>query len=466
MTMDPADGSCLTNAERTLIDKALEQARDTKVLAVDFGIRHRVAPYFQASFEGAKAIVVADRNTFQQAGQHVLHSLQNAGIECDEPFLFPDDVYGEFSFVSMLEERLATTTAIPVAVGSGSINDIVKLASHRQGRQYLTVATAASMDGYTAYGASITHVGSKQTFDCPAPLVVLADMEIIQQAPLHMNASGYADLLAKGAAGADWVLADALGEEAIDPIAWPTVQASLPSWVDSPEAIQRADPEYLRRLTIGLMMGGFAMQAARSSRPASGAEHQFSHLWDMQHHTYQGSAPSHGFKVGIGTCASLNLYRYILEQDLSKLDIERAAQKWPTLAQFEERIEASLGKDRELADKGLEETRAKYRDRDAIVAQLTLVKAIWPQLQADLEKQIRPFADTREMLRKAGSPFEPEQIGITRKRLRDSFEQAFYIRRRFTILDFAMRLGIFDEAVDSLFAPGAVWDLAGGDSKE
>jgi glycerol-1-phosphate dehydrogenase [NAD(P)+] len=66
--------------------------------------------------------------------------------------------------------------------------------------------------------------------------------------------------------------------------------------------------EALHNLTVGLMMTGFAMQAACSSRPASGAEHQFSHLWDMEHHTHNGRIPSHGFKVGIGSLASTALY--------------------------------------------------------------------------------------------------------------------------------------------------------------
>src|SRR4029077_17844815 len=105
--------------------------------------------------------------------------------------------------------------AIPIAVGSGTINDLTKLAAHHAGRSYLCVATAASMDGYTAFGASITYQGSKQTFDCPAPAAVIADLDIICAAPGDMNAWGYADLLAKVTAGADWLLADALGIEPI-----------------------------------------------------------------------------------------------------------------------------------------------------------------------------------------------------------------------------------------------------------
>ena len=115
----------------------------------------------------------------------------------------------------------------PSPSGPGSINDLTKLAAHLCGRQYLSVATAASMDGYTAFGASITHEGSKQTFDCPAPLGVVADLEVIAAAPEGLNASGYADLVAKCPAGADWMLADCLGIDAIDREIWEMVQSRL-----------------------------------------------------------------------------------------------------------------------------------------------------------------------------------------------------------------------------------------------
>src|SRR5205823_5255621 len=99
---------------------------------------------------------------------------------------------------------------------SGSINDLTKLASHQLNRPYMCVATAASMDGYAAFGASITRNGIKDTFACPAPRMVLADLEILSAAPPELNAAGYADLLAKVTAGADWILADAVGAERID----------------------------------------------------------------------------------------------------------------------------------------------------------------------------------------------------------------------------------------------------------
>lgn len=77
-------------------------------------------------------------------------------------------VHAETPCVDELRAALSRSDAIPVAVGSGTLNDLTKLAAHQLGRPYMVVATAASMDGYTAFGASITHHGSKQTFACPA----------------------------------------------------------------------------------------------------------------------------------------------------------------------------------------------------------------------------------------------------------------------------------------------------------
>src|SRR5262249_17748318 len=135
----------------------------------------------------------------------------------------------------------------------------------------------------------------------------------------------------------------AAGEEPIDAAAWDTVQGRLRAWVGSPGGVDRGDPGSLLGLVHGLMVSGFAMQAARTSRPASGAEHQFSHLWDMQHHTHRGVAPSHGFKVGIGTLASLALYDELLRREVLAEDADALVDAWPGLADEEARVEALLG---------------------------------------------------------------------------------------------------------------------------
>ena len=446
----------LPTNDSELLDRALTAARDTRRLAIGAGVRRRVPEEFRAVFGARPAAIVADPNTLEAAGRDVLAAFEGAGHPLVDPFVFGRDVYAGIEDVERLRAALAATDAIPVAVGSGTINDLTKLASHRLGRPYLSVATAASMDGYTAFGASITERGSKQTFDCPAPAAVVADLDVIAAAPAGMNASGYADLLAKNVAGADWMLAEAAGVEPIDRDVWETVHGRLKDWVGDPSGVARGEPAALGGLTAGLMMTGFAMQAHKTSRPASGADHQFSHLWDMQHHTFRGVAPSHGFKVGIGTLASTALHEHLLSRDLRAIDVEQAVAAWPPFDLVERRLRELFGPG-ELAEKAVEESRAKHPSPEILRDQLASVQAAWPGVRERLARHLIPFDRARTLLRQAGCPDSPEAIGISRERLRRSFAQAAAIRRRFTILDVALRFGIFDEALDALFRPGGAF---------
>jgi glycerol-1-phosphate dehydrogenase [NAD(P)+] len=446
--------------EQQLIERALKAARDTRFLAVESGVRHRASSIFSSMFGAREAIIVADGNTYEAAGRDVEASFLRDNRPLRKPFIFGSHIYANIECVQELVAALSASNAIPVAVGSGTINDLTKLAAHQTNRQYMVVGTAASMDGYSAYGASITVAGSKDTIECPAPLAVLADLDVIALAPKEMNAWGYGDLMAKVVAGADWILADAAGVEPIDPPIWETVQGLLRSWIGSPDAIAASDPAALKHLLHGLVMSGFAMQSCLNSRPASGAEHQFSHLWDMQHHTFEGKVPSHGFKVGIGVLASLALHEDLLRRDLHKFDIDAAVGAWPSMNQLEQNANKLFGAG-SLEKRAIVETRAKYVSGDALRIQLTRLKDNWTELRVKLIEQLIPFAELRDMLRRAGCPSEPAQIGIFPARLRLSFQQCCYMRRRFTVLDVMQRLGIFDSALDNIFGPQGQWPIEG-----
>jgi len=444
-------------SEKPSLAEALSAAQETRCLELGQGVLGRTPEVFRQQFGAKPALLVADPNTFVAAGQAVLDAFRRAGHACREPFVFTEPkLYAEHKHVVALEAALEGHDAIPVAVGSGTINDLTKLAAHRAGRPYLAVATAASMDGYTAFGASITYQGSKQTFSCPAPAVVVADLDVICAAPAGMNASGYADLLAKTTAGADWLVADALGVEAIDRKAWCIVQGGLREAVSNPAGVRNRDREAIRKLTEGLMLSGFAMQGAKSSRPASGAEHQFSHLWDMQHHVHKGQIPLHGFKVGIGTLVVAGLYEYLLAAKLDALDVESCCAQWPDDTVREASVRA-LFSQQALTTVALQESQAKRVEPAALRRQLETLRRAWPSLKESLRQQLIPPTELKTMLRAAGAPVEPEEIGISCKRLRESFRQAYYLRRRFTVLDLATRCGLLEPALGHLFGPAGPW---------
>jgi glycerol-1-phosphate dehydrogenase [NAD(P)+] len=393
------------------------------------------------------------------ANLYAQKSLDDAGIESVDAYVFSsEDFYAEWKHIEVLKAFLENIDAVAIAVGSGVINDTVKYVSSLLGRRYMCVGTAASMDGFTAYGASITKDGNKQTFDCPAPLGFVMDSAIAAAAPKELAASGYADLIAKIPAGADWMLAEVVGSEKIDAFAWNLVQDGLKESLADPAAVFAGDVEKTQALAEGLLMSGFAMQAIQSSRPASGTEHQFSHCWDMEDLCYDGKHVSHGFKVGIGTLISTAELEFILEKGLEDVDVETCVQAWKSWEDMEDEIrEVMAGKPGHIA-RGLTETKGKYVDKDGLRTQIIALKEAWPELSQKIREQIIPFETVRESLRLVGAPYEPEMIGVSRERFRKTVSYIPYMRSRFTNIDVIYRLGWMDEFLERMFGLGGGWE--------
>lgn len=442
------------------IESALQRARDTKALITGQGVVNRTAEMFASLFPGQKAIIIADENTWEVAGKDVQASLDKAAITSYPAFIFTSkDFYAEWQHIETLKTHLENLDAIAIAVGSGVINDIVKLTSHLLGRKYMCVGTAASMDGFTAYGASITKDGNKQTFDCPAPLGFVMDSVIAAAAPKELAASGYADLIAKIPAAADWMIADAIDSEKIDTFAWDLVQNGLKESLADPAAVFAGDIEKTQALADGLLMSGFAMQAISSSRPASGTEHQYSHCWDMEDLCYDGKHVSHGFKVGIGTLMSTAELEFILEKGFSDIDIDKCVEGWKTWEEMESEIRKVMTGKPGHIDRGLVEAKGKYVDADGLRKQLETLKAVWPELSERIRQQIIPFSEVREKLKLVGAPYEPEMIGVSRERFRQTVSYIPYMRSRFTNIDVIYRLGWMDEFIDRMFGKGGIWEI-------
>lgn len=442
------------------IEQALQRARDTKALIIGRGTVCRTAEMFAELFPGQRAVIVADENTWEVAGKDVQASLDEAGVASEKSYIFPSkDFYAEWQHIESLRSYLETVDAIAVAVGSGVINDTVKLVSHMLGRRYMCVGTAASMDGFTAYGASITKDGNKQTFDCPAPLGFVLDSEIAAAAPKELAASGYADLIAKIPAGADWMLADVVGSEKIDSFAWDLVQNGLKESLADPAAVFAGDVDKTQALADGLLMSGFAMQAIQSSRPASGTEHQYSHCWDMEDLCFEGKHVSHGFKVGIGTLVSTAELEFLLEKGLEDIDVDACVAAWKSWDEVEAEIHTLMeGKPGHIA-RALVETKGKYVSKEELRSQLETLKAAWPELSVRIREQIIPFGQVRENLRLVGAPYEPEMIGVTRERFRQTVSYIPFMRSRFTNIDVIYRLGWMDEFIDRMFGKGGIWEV-------
>jgi glycerol-1-phosphate dehydrogenase [NAD(P)+] len=443
---------------RADIDAALRQVRDTRCLRIGAGTLGEVGEVLAQHFEATAAVVVADERTYAAAGRSVDARLRAAGMVHGPPLVFPADppLYAEVAHLNALEGWLRDRDAVPVVVGSGTLNDLTKLAAHRLGRPYLCVATAASMDGYTSFGAIVTEDGFKHTLPCPAPRAVIADLDVLAEAPSELNAAGYGDLLGKVTAGADWILADALEIEPIDERAWLLVQGPLRGWLERPERLPTGDPAAIELLFEGLTVTGIAMQLSSSSRPASGSEHRFSHLWEMQALAHGRPTVAHGFKVGVGSIAAAALYERVLTRDLTKLDLDALGRAWPARAEVEREVRRAHDSP-QLAEHAVTETLAKHIDVGELRQRLRLLQERWGDVRERIRAQLLPATRLRDLLRAAGCPTRPAEIGIDAEQFRASYDLARTIRSRYTVLDLVHETGILAACRREMFGAGGFW---------
>ena len=468
------------------IAQALAVSTDTKVFEMGQGVYEMASGVLKEYFPDRKFVVVADTNTWAVLGQKVYESILQAGLPVKKYIIEKEEFHADWKYVEMTDliieddfekakrlevadeyedtdpkllfKEASSEFNVLVAVGSGVINDLCKLASHHHGQSYICMPTAASVDGYSSFGASITYQGAKQTFNCPAPVAIVADIDVIAAAPKEMTAAGYADLAAKIPAGAEWMIADFVGSEPIIPQAWHILQDYIDDFLADPDAVAAGEPQAIADLFEGLTLSGFAMQAARSSRPASCCDHLFSHFLDMHGHRYNGKLQSHGFQVAIGTLVMCAVFDELFALDLCCVDIDYSLYMWPSLESEQQRA-LDLFKNTSAPRLGYESITVKYGDKYQVREELESLVALWPELKRKLQGQVYSFKKMQDLFRRAGAPYLPEHIGVTNKQLCDMFPYVQLMRHRYNVLDLAKRGEFYNDIVDPLFAPGGVFEV-------
>lgn len=407
---------------------------ETRCFVLEENALAAVPEVLRREFPGRRPWLVADGNTFRAAGEALQKILCAAGLAPHAPFLYPGTpvLHADYANITPLSAALPAD-AVPVAVGGGTVNDLVKRAAGEAQTAYCCIPTAPSVDGYSSSGAALTFRGLKQTMKCPAPRAIVADVAVLRHAPPAMAAAGYADLFAKVPAGAEWLIAETLGIEAVRGDVWDLVQKKLRRWL--------RDPADLDGVFEGLAATGYAMQMYGDSRPASGMEHLASHVWEME-----GVEASHGFKVGLGTLAST----FLLEQffALSRAELQSMMTEPKSRAARECEVDRLLAKGVYGNAKAI--AMAKFLDGDALRKRRQTVLDAWDTLQAKVRGQIIPFRETLAMLRRAGCPTAPAEIGLSDAAFLHGLHTAQLIRKRYTLLDLMEELGVLPAMLEKL----------------
>ena len=423
----------------------------TRRIAIEQDLLSRVGPLLRDTLPAGKWLLAADETTWDVAAQAAFASLETTGADVERYIVEPgpgestpvaDDTKVDALIAHLRQAGFSTA----IAVGSGTVNDIVKTATDRVGLPYSAIATAPSMNGYTSSLAALLSKGVKITTPCRPPVVCLIDLDVMARAPYRMIASGLGDLMSKPVSNADWRLAYRLlgAEYATRIMDLLDAGGRLLEGV-APRLPQR-DTEAVGKLCASLCISGLAMGLAGTTAPSSGGEHLISHYLDMTHFAWGEPHDFHGCQVGVATVTTAALYERLAAMAPEQIDVDACLAAHPTWEQRAAQVEERFGK---LTDAILPHTREGYCTREELGDRLNLLKKEWDSILADARQTLLPARDLIAALRSADCPASFSEIDVTPERARRAVVHSRDIRARYTILHLGTDLGLLEQWTDA-----------------
>jgi glycerol-1-phosphate dehydrogenase [NAD(P)+] len=391
------------------------------------------------------ALVVMDANTRQAAGADAASELAQVGVDVHElVFEQRDGLLAGRDEVKRVRERIADGREV-IAVGSGVITDIVRYAAHQSDRDFVSVPTAASMDGYASGVAALQLDGVKVTYPARAPKAIYADPRVVAGAPPELTRAGIGDLLAKASARTDWLAAHLLYGERFDPQVAQRVQGPLSVATSTVPELLAGDPEAIEALLRGLVESGIAMAIFGSSRPASGCEHHASHFWDLLAARGRRPHAPHGLQAGYATHFALRLQRHAFAAEVASLH--------PPIPPTDP-LDSADARDW-LGDPSAEIAEAvadKQRYVEERAVNWPADQLAWNAVRARLAPALSAADEVERALSLAGIPAEPGYLDVDERTLRATFRHATRLRARYTTVDFLDGQRALEPAVDAMLA--------------
>lgn len=286
---------------------------DIQAIRVGSGVIQEL-PGILRDLGASHIFLVADNYTYEAAGRQVEQLLDQAGLSYHKRVFQTETplVPNEYALGSVLAAMTSQDDML-LAVGSGTLNDVTKYVSARTGIPYVIAATAPSMDGYASTVAPTILDGFKTTLPAVYPAAIVADVDILKDAPMPMLTAGFGDIIGKFTSLADWRLSHQLNGEYYCPEVAGVIEAAVETCAANAQALAQREPQAIQAVTEALILSGLAMGMVGVSRPASGAEHQMAHYWEMDALRREEEHPLHGNAVGVGTVLAASLYEMAVE---------------------------------------------------------------------------------------------------------------------------------------------------------
>ncbi|NMP36960.1 MAG: sn-glycerol-1-phosphate dehydrogenase [Clostridiales bacterium] len=405
-----------------------EHCSKVKAVEAACGNLRRIADILRKYGFPEKLLLVADENTLS-AAKGVIGFLENGG------FSVKTHIYENLRVASMEQveavERLCDDCEGVLSVGTGSLNDICRLAAYRQNKEFAIFATAPSMDGFASDTAPITDGNFKMSYRARQPSVIIADTDILAASPVILKSSGFGDMIAKYTALVDWRISQLLtGEYYCENVAALT-QESLDRIIGLAGRIKADDTQSAQAVFEALILTGLGMSYTGNSRPASGAEHVISHFWEIKKLQNGLESDFHGRKVGVATLATAKIYHRLAE--LESVNATRDNPDW-------DEIKSVYGE-------GLSEDMMKMNLPETITAQISPadISEKWGEIRKIIKTTLPPYDSLLELMKTAGAPTTNKEIDVTDDLFFTGLKYHSYMRRRVTLMRLIPMLGAGEE---------------------
>ena len=288
----------------------------------------------------------------------------------------------------------------------------------------------------------------KVSLNNQCPQGILLDAEILAQAPMRMLWAGFGDMVAKYVAICEWRITNLItGEYYCEAVAELTRTALRKIMANADKLVQR-DPEAVLAVADGLVLAGLSMAFAGCSRPASGLEHYFSHMWEMMALDRGQPYDLHGILVGVGTVLTMRLYQWIrtLKPDPERMQAHARAYSYEA---WEKQVRRIFGK---AADEIIRiENREGKNDPDRLQQRIVRIQQHWDDILAIIDEELPDYDALYTAMKATGMPVEPSDLdNISTDDVIAAYLGARDIRDKYLSCSFLWDMGLEMEAADYL----------------
>ena len=404
-------------------------------------VRH--IPEGLAAIGVKRPFIVCDANTRAAAWDKVRAQLDAAGI----PYVFycfphahlePD----EYAVGALCMAYDPACDGV-IGIGSGVINDCCKVLAHAVRRPQMIVGTAPSMDGYASASSSMLENRVKITTINACPAAIICDTEIMKDAPDRLLWAGLGDMLAKYSALCEWRIARMVNEEYYCEAVAELMRKSLRKIVESAPRLMERDPDVIGAITEGLVLSGIAMAFAGVSRPASGLEHYFSHMWEMFSLDRGTPTQLHGIQVGVGTHLVFGIYERLRHITPDRETALRAMREFDPAA-WEARVRRVFGNAAETLIRS-EYERWHKNDPRRHAERLERILANWEGIIRAIDEELPPAKEIDALMKLQGMPVYPSDLGESDQNAYDAFICSRDSRDKYLLSSFLWDLGLLED---------------------